>query len=124
MFLDLFDKNSRNRMAFEYLEAYYLLTNQLDKFIGALGRLDDFDYSGLPRAYEEAILLYSYLTKKKIEIPGCEISVKSRERFDGFNNIYIGRYRASKMLALNELAKDYGDSYFFYYLYGLSGVKK
>jgi hypothetical protein len=100
------------------------LTGQLDKFIGALRRLDDFDYGGLPRAYEEAILIYSRITKKNIEIPGFEISAKSRERFDGFNNIYIGRYRANRVPALNELAKDYGDSYFFYYLYGQSGMKK
>jgi hypothetical protein len=69
-------------------------------------------------------LLYSYITKKNIEIPGCEISVKSREQFDGFNNIYGGRYGANREAAFGELARDYGDSYFFYYVYGQSGMKR
>jgi hypothetical protein len=124
IFFDLLDSNRHNRMAFEYLEAFYLLTNQLDRFTGMLDRLNDFDYAGIPRVYEEAILLYSYNTKKKFEIPGHEISRESQERFSGFNTVYTGRYKKNKMAAFNELAKDYGNSYFFYYIYGPAGMKK
>ena len=60
IFLDLLDKNRQNRMAFEYLMGFYLLTGQFDKFAGNLDRLDDFDYARIPRVYEEAILFYSY----------------------------------------------------------------
>jgi hypothetical protein len=124
IFFDLLDKNRHNRMAFEYLEAFYLLTNQLDKFVGMLDRLNDFDYDKIPRVYEEAMLLYSYNTKKKIEVPGHEISRESQERFGGFTMVYTGRYKKNKPAAFNELAKDYGDSYFFYYIYGPAGIKK
>jgi len=124
IFLDLLARNKHNRMAFEYLAAFYLLTNQLDKFVGNLEHLNDFDYAGIPRVYEEGILLYAYTTKKKFEVPGREISVESRARFERFIGAYIGRYGANKMMALNEMSRDYGDSYFFYYVYGPSGVKK
>jgi hypothetical protein len=124
IFFDLLDRNRHNRMAFEYIEAFYLLTTQLDKFVANLDRLNDFDYAGIPRVYEEAILLYSYNTKKKFEVPGREISRESRERFGGFTMVYTGRYKKNKMAALNELAKDYGNSYFFYYIYGPAGMKK
>ncbi|MCK4375436.1 MAG: hypothetical protein KAX19_08910, partial [Candidatus Brocadiae bacterium] len=50
--------NRRNRMAFEYLMAYFMLTGRLDGFVDNLHRLDDFDYAGIPRHYEEAILVY------------------------------------------------------------------
>ncbi|MCJ7728664.1 MAG: DUF6057 family protein [Sedimentisphaerales bacterium] len=124
IFLDLLDKNRQNRMAFEYLMAFYLLTGRFDKFAGNLDRLDDFDYGRIPRVYEEAILLYSYIKKTKVELHGREISPESRERFIGFRNIYIGRYRTNDKAALKELARNYGDSYFFYCLYGRSGMKK
>jgi len=122
--LDLLDKNRHNRMAFEYLEAFYLLTNQHDKFVENLVRLNDFDYTGIPRVYEEAILLYSYTKKTKVEIPGREISAESRERFNNFLKVLFGKYGGDKKAAFYELAGTYGDSYFFYSAYGLSGMKQ
>ena len=124
IFLDLLDKNRRNRMAFEYLAAHYLLTGQLGKFTGFLNRLDDFDYSGIPRVYEEAILYCNFTAKKNVKVPGREISPESRARFDGFCNTFLVRYGGNKQLALDDLAKNYGDSYLFYTLYGCSGMKK
>jgi hypothetical protein len=124
VFLDLLDKNRRNRMAFEYLMGFYLLTGQFDKFAGNLNRLDDFDYGRIPRVYEEAILFCNFVRKTKIELPGREISPESRERFVGFRNIYIGRYGTNDKAALKELSRNYGDSYLFYCLYGQSGMKK
>jgi hypothetical protein len=124
VFLDLLARNKHNRMAFEYLMGFYLLTGQFDKFAGNLNRLDDFDYGRIPRVYEEAILFCNYVRKAKIELPGREISAESRERFISFRNIYIGRYRTNDKAALKELSRDYGDSYLFYCLYGQSGMKK
>ncbi|MDD5327014.1 MAG: DUF6057 family protein [Phycisphaerae bacterium] len=117
------EKNKHNRMAFEYLMAYYLLTIQLDKFAENLGRLDDFDYDRIPRLYEEAVLLYNS-TGKKAELHGRKISRESQERFKNFSNTYLGRYGKNKEMAIGELTKNYGDSYFFYYVYGPSGMDK
>jgi hypothetical protein len=120
--LALLEKNSRNRMVFEYLMSWYLLTKQLDKFAGNIERLKDFDYSEVPRLYEEALFVYVYRTKKPVRLDGSWGSPKSRERIDEFIRIY-DRYGRSKEAAFDELAKDYGNSYFFYDLYGFSGVK-
>ena len=123
MLLDLLNSNKHNRMAFEYLMGFYLLMGRLDEFVGNLYRLNDFDYARIPRAYEEAILFYNYRTKKNIEVPGREISAESRERFANFLKVYH-RYGTNKAMAFNELARDYGDSYTFYCLYKVSGVKQ
>ena len=107
IFQDLLDKNRNNKMAFEYSEANYLLTYQIDKFIGTLTThsLKDFDYSGTPRIYEEAILAYGMATKKNFELPGWEISAESRERFDGFCDVLRTRYGGDKNRAFDEMAK-------------------
>jgi hypothetical protein len=123
MYLDLLDSNRHNQMAFEYLMAYYLLTKQLDKFVQQIGRLNDFNYPEIPRCYEEAILVYTSGTQKSVELHGRQISPESRQRIKGFEEVF-GRYMGNKETAFNELAKEYGDSYLFYYIYGRSGMKK
>ena len=110
-------------MAFEYLMACYLLTAQLDKFVQNLSRLDDFDYPKIPRLYEEAILIYQIATDRKVDLKGHQISLESRQRFERINQTF-DRYMRNKQAAFDEMAKDYGNSYFFYYTYGVSGMKK
>jgi len=123
MLSDLLEKNRQNRMAFEYLMAWYLLTRQLDKFIQNLDRLDDFDYPNIPRLYEEAIFIHMYKTKKAVELHGRQISPESLQQCKGFIQIF-NHYREDKRAAFNELAKNYGNSYFFYYVYGESWMQK
>lgn len=113
----LLEKNKHNRMAFEYKMSNYLLTKQLEKFVQNLDRLNDFDYPEIHRAYQEAILFYMVVTKKTVNLYGRRISPETHNRIIGFNNIYR-RYRGNEQLAIPKLAENYGDSYFFYYLYG------
>ncbi len=122
--LALLDRNSHNRMAFEYLMAFYLETGRLDKFIQNLYRLNDFNYKKIPLAYEEAILLYQSLKKEPVDLNGRTISSESRMRFDDFSRVYLGKYAAKKKPAFNELAKSFSDTYFFYYIYGYSRPKR
>ena len=58
MLQGLLETNPRNRMAFEYLMAHYLLTRQLDALVANLHRFDDFDDPRLPRHCEEALVIY------------------------------------------------------------------
>jgi hypothetical protein len=121
--LALLEKNRQNRMAFEYLMAWYLLTGQLDKFVQNLNRLDDFDCPEIPRLYEEAIFIHMSKTKKAVELHGRQLSPQSHLWFKDFVGTfnYYGGYTQA---AFDELAKNYGDSYFFYYTYGVSLLKK
>ena len=114
--LDLLEKNSRNRMAFEYLMAWYMLNKRLDKFIQNTERLDDFDYREIPRAYEEAMLVYVHSMRKAVDLRGRRLNPISRQRFEGFNQV-LNRYGGNKDAAFDELAKNYRNTYFFYYLY-------
>jgi hypothetical protein len=123
--LKLLEKNRQNRMAFEYLMSWYLLTGQLEKFVQNLDRVDDFGFplsegvfeSQFPRLYEEAMLVYVNIARKPVNLRGRLLSAESRQRFDGFNQV-LNDYGKNKQAASNKLAKDYWDSYIFYYVYG------
>jgi hypothetical protein len=120
--LALLNTNRKNRMAFEYLMALHLLTGQLDKFVQNIGRLDDFDYPEIPRAYEEAILLYTSIRERPVDLHGRQISAESQQRLEKFN-LTLLLCGGNKQAAFRELAGSYGDSYLFYYTYGFSGMK-
>lgn len=122
-FSALLETNAQNRMAFEYLMAWYMLTKQLHKFIENINRLNDFDYPEIPRHYEEAMLIYVYGTKKPVYLDGRQPDPDMRQQIEKFSRIF-NRYSRNKRAAFRELAEDYGDSYFLYHLYGFSGVKR
>ena len=121
--LHLLNKNRQNRMAFEYLMSWYLLKGRLDKFVQNLERIDDFGFSQFPRLYEEAMLIYVFSVRKPVNLRGRQLSTESRRRFDGFNQV-LNDYGKNKQAAFNKLAKDYRNSYFFYYVYGRQGTEQ
>jgi len=116
--------NKQNRMAFEYLTALYLLMKQLDQIIANVERLDDFGYSGIPRHYEEAISYYiGTHPDKPVDLRGRHISKETEERFHGFARD-LTRYRNArgpeKQVLLNTLIRRWGNSYFYYAVFGFS----
>ena len=106
-------QDNRNRMAFEYLMAWYLQTRQMEKFVQSMNRLRDFGYTTIPPLYQEALAVYAYPRNKAAEYP---ISPEVRSRFEDFSRI-MNKYKQDKMAALSELAVRYRSSYLFYYIY-------
>jgi hypothetical protein len=114
----LLDRNPRNRMAMEYLMAYYLLTRQIDKVAANLHLFDDFGQAGLPRHCEEAILIY-------LDTPGSQAAdlgkrlIRPETRRRGVEFVQAAsRFRGNPAAAFAALYPDFGDSYFFFYLFG------
>jgi len=113
--------NKQNRMAFEYLMAYYLLTVQLDKFAQNIYRLNDYNYTGIPRHYEEAINIHTNMTGKKVDLHGRMPSGESIKRLHKFIPI-ANYYSNNRSEGIRILSKDFGDSYYFYhYLFSTLG---
>jgi hypothetical protein len=109
-------KNTKNKMAFEYLMAYCLLEGQIGRFVKNLQRFNDYDYPKIPRHFEEAILIYNQLTGGRgIALQDKEISEQTSRKFDDFNNI-MSKHKKDKQAARSELIK-YRDTYWFYGLY-------
>ncbi len=121
MFIDLLKRNPKNRMAFEYLMAFYMLMGNNEGFIQNIDRLDDFNYPQIPRHYQEAILSYIYLTKNMSDLQGRSININSLNRFREFIRV-VELYGNNRQAAFHELSKNYSDTYYFYYMYRVSGL--
>jgi len=119
----LLERNSQNRMAFEYLMAWYMLNKHLGKLVRNLERLKDFDYPELPTHYEEAALIYIYGTGKSLNLSGYLSSPQKRRQIEDFSRI-ISSYGGNKQAASKELSKKFRNTYLFYYVYGSSGANK
>jgi len=103
-----------NRMAFEYLMAWYLVNGQLEKIAQQIARLDEFGYAEIPPLYQEAILIYSYGTGKPVNLHGRSISPEADRRMKQFSSI-VNKYGRDRKAAVAELAGEYRGSYLFYY---------
>ena len=121
----LLERNSKNRMAFEYLMAWYMLNKNLGKFVLNLERLQDFGYHELPTHYEEAAIIYIYGTRKPLNLSGYQPSSQKRRQIEDFTRIINSdKYKGNKQAASEELAKKYRNTYFYYYMYTPSGSNK
>jgi hypothetical protein len=106
-----------NKMAFEYYMANCLLQGNIGQFIKHLYRFDDFDYSKIPRHFEEAILIYGQLTgQKDVRLMGRKISEETLRKFADFNQI-LKINDNNIETAYKQLEQKYKDTYWFYALY-------
>jgi len=112
MLKELLAANARNRMAFEYLMAYYLLNGRLASFARELPRIRALGYRELPAPYEQALLLYEELTGRAVNVPGYGISKEAREQFVRFRQD-LQRYGAGPGRQL--LRQRYRGTYLLYY---------
>jgi hypothetical protein len=121
MLLGLLKQNPKNRMVYEYLMGGYLMSNNLEKFIENLYRLDEMGYERIPSHYEEAILIYRMSTNRTVSLNGRQISKASLDRSQDFLRA-LKPYRLNKKAAMAALAPEFGNSYFFYRMFNVSGA--
>ena len=115
---DLLEKNGNNRMAFEYLMAFCLLTGQHAGVAHSVGYLDNFEYprGQIPRHLEEAILLYLAMGGEKPELHGRRINPETSRKFGEFMQLFQ-RYKGNRQAAAGVLEKQYGDTYYYFYFF-------
>lgn len=109
-----------NRMAFEYLMAFYLLNRRTDKIVQNLVWLDALGYREIPRHYEEAILIHANASSERVALHGRTIRPETIEKFQRFADRFRP-WMKQPHLAAAALADEFGDSYFYYYAFGVSG---
>jgi hypothetical protein len=116
----LLSRNKTNKMAFEYLMAYYLLNRKLDKFVENLPRLDDFGYENIPLHYQEAILLYIGTTRKEDNKDSWPIDTEVVAMYNEINKIAADSVIKDLNIMRKILEPKYSGTYFFYYTFGYS----
>ena len=117
LLMQLLQANPHNRMAFEYLMAHYLLTCQLGKVALNLGQLSNFDYQNTPELYQEALLLLPLAKPDQpISLENGRVSTQTAQRFREFHE-QTRRYGDDREAAHKAVESEFGDSYWFYYLF-------
>ncbi|MFC1604758.1 DUF6057 family protein [Planctomycetota bacterium] len=111
------ENGKKNKMAFEYLLALYMLRGEMWNVAEVAGRIQEYDYEKIPVAFEEAILLNNKHNEKKISLNKLKIRPETKRRFDEFMAVTI-RYR-TKNAAQSELARKFNNTYMYYYFYGI-----
>lgn len=121
--LGLLACNPRNKMAFEYLMAYFLQTKQLFKLVQNLKRLDDFEYPATPAHIEEAVLIFSRIAG----VPPETFLHKPlrRETYDHMA-AFDANYETNKSSEnpSRALFPRFGSTYFYFFAFGFSGAAR
>lgn len=119
----LLARNPTNRPAYEYLMAYYLLNRKLDQFAALAERLPQLGYTDIPRPWQEALVMVQAMSHRAVGLPGYRVSSDVAADFGRFSDIvvpYANQQRLPEAVALT--AADFGNTYFYYFNFGLSGV--
>ena len=120
MLMGLLRQNPSNRMAFEYLMACYLLAGELENITMNLGRLANLEYQEIPTLYEEASLIYQGMYGRKPELGELSIKPETIERYNRFVRLYHSIQPQNRQAVLQQLTREFGTSYFFYYRFTIS----
>lgn len=119
--LRLLEKNPDNKMAFEFLMAHYLCVARPDKVVENVPQLRRFGYSRIPRHFQEAILLDAISRGKPPATGGQSLDAESLADAGTFFDILKSTPNRDRALD-KAVAAGLGDSYFFYYRFGVSGL--
>lgn len=102
--------NPQNRLAFEYLQASYLLTGNLENFIACLEFGPDLGYLTLPKHFQEAcILWWSHDHTPNEQAPPYIMP----NYVQGLNQYYAAMGKLG--IANASLARQYGRTYWHYF---------
>jgi hypothetical protein len=111
---NLLQSSQGNKMAFDYLMTWCLLTHRLDAVAALAPAAPAFGYDALPRPWEEALCLYRSV--KSMEAPSGVafngIRPETVERLSAFSQAWLRVENDPK--AAETLSPAFGDSYFYY----------
>jgi tetratricopeptide (TPR) repeat protein len=114
-FRQLLEKNPKNKMAYEYMMAFYLLTGQTDKVVENLDRLRQLGYQKIPPLYEQALAIYLLVGKKKPDSLPFEPDPLALQQAKLFAEIFR-RMNGPRnpQAAANALFPQFGNTYMYY----------
>lgn len=114
----LLEANPTNRMACDFLLAHRLLSLQFDELAPDLRRLDAFGETVLPRPCEEALVLYrERFPTNALPSGGRVVSPSTLDRYRRFTEV-ARRHRGQPAPARAALAPEFGNTLWFYHLFG------
>jgi hypothetical protein len=112
--MTFYSSNPENKMAFEFLVASYLLQHKIGNVLIHLPGFRHFGYEKLPRAVEEAVLIYLARTNTEaLPMAGFTISQETIEEFRDFSELMVST--KNKAEGVKKVSK-YRNTYWYYVL--------
>jgi hypothetical protein len=113
----LLKRNPKNKMAFEYLIAYNLLSGNLVEILNHLSGFNTFAYYQLPRHVQEALTLITALNPNLDQDQLKKwIHPLNYKRLAEYRQILI-KHKGDKNDARQELQRQFGDTYWYYLMF-------
>lgn len=106
-----FMANRQNRLAFEYLEASYLLSRDLDNFVSRFSLGQTLGYPRIPTAYQEGLLLWWSRDHTAQEQMPAGID---RPIFLRLNDFYK---MTNNKMPIEKIAQQFSNTYWYYYFF-------
>jgi hypothetical protein len=120
----LFKRNTKNKMAFEYLIAYHLLNANINGLWDHLPDFKDLNYIKIPRHVQESLIVIATMT------PNFDLNKLKEwidpitfEHFVAYRKILI-KYKGDKIGARQELQAWFGDTYWYYLMFVKSAPRQ
>ncbi len=117
----LLKENENNKMAFEYLMAYYLLAYRLDALLENLDNFKSLGYRKYPRHIEEALLIIGFTDPSRNVKIDYSIDQQTIKQFKQFNSI-LSKFE-NKVQAEKALRKEFYNTYWYYVHYICPEIK-
>ncbi|GHV49874.1 hypothetical protein FACS1894181_09700 [Bacteroidia bacterium] len=104
-----FQQHRDNRMAYEYLMAYALLTKDIKDFPEYFRLKKDFSYPSIPKSYQEALIYIWGLGNNSIDSIPVPISHSVKQEVAAYANIYTTLQSPEPVLK-----KPFSNTYWYY----------
>lgn len=102
--------NPGNKVAFEYLMAYYLLQKDFDGFIGNIHLADELNYNGLPLVWQQAS---AYILTRLSQVPPQLEKLRISNDVVNSIKLYAQLFTAEKQDTI-KIKKEFGNTYWYY----------
>jgi len=112
----LLQANRQNRMAFEYLMCYYLLSKDLRGFVQRLPLADGFAGFTPSPLWEEALALAAKRSARPLNLRAGTISRQAQLRLEAMSRA-IEAFGGNNQLAQTALRAEYEKTYYYYYFF-------
>lgn len=109
----LLEANPNNKMACDYLLCSVLLDGDLATFKSLLDKNRQLIHSPLPRAYDEALVLYYYMTRQMPAPGDISFTQERQKQFISFIKA-MKPYGNDWQSARQSLAREFGNTYWYY----------
>lgn len=103
--------NRQNRLAFEYLEACYLLTGNLDMFANCFTFAEDLHYPMIPTHFQEGLIMWWSKTHTPNDPLPVGFTPALVQRFDNFVSL------VRRQVSDDQIEKQFGHTYWYYQIH-------